>query len=145
MSTMRATFGQLDGIAEALAESERDVQDQVRLVLEYIGTQTIAFLRSYTSKTRPPIRQGDPPRRRHPGEWADRSGQLAASYGWEVERLPQGWVLHLTNTAEYAVALEQRDGYYVLSGVADRGGPVEAALRRAIAIVAPDWQVVVYE
>jgi hypothetical protein len=80
-------------------------------------------------------------RQAHPGHWADVTGQLALAYAWTVTRVGSGVVLVLSNSAEYAAALEARDGYFVLSGVADPGGPVDLALRAAIARVAPDWRV----
>lgn len=46
--------------------------------------------------------------------------------------------LWLTNTMEYAAALEAKDGYYVVSGIAEQGGPLDAALRRAAARLGGD-------
>lgn len=140
-----ATAGQMQGIAEALASLERDQREKIRQLLVAIGELTVSYLRSFTAKTRPPLRGKNAPRPAHPGEWADVSGQLAASYGYTVEATSGGWALALTNSAEYAAALEARDGFWVLSGVTDRGGPVETALRRALATVAPDWTVVSYD
>ncbi len=140
-----AKAGELIGIAEALRDVERDVTLKIRQLMEYIGTETVAYLRSYTALMAPPIRPGDPERRRHPGYWSDRSGALAGAYDHEVSQSARGWTLTLTNSMEYAATLEARDGYYVLSGVADPGGPVEQAMRRAVAIIAPDWTVRSYD
>lgn len=139
-----AEAGELDGVIDAVAALEADAGQKIRAILEYIGIQTVAYLRSLTDKVAPPIRRGDPPRRRHPGYWADRSGALAAAYAApRVDSVGLGsWRLELSNSMEYAAALEARDGYFVLSGVADRGGPVEEALRKAVARIAPDWRVV---
>jgi len=57
-------------------------------------------------------------------------------------RLPNGAVLTLSNSMGYAGTLEKRDGYYVLKGVTDPGGPLEQELRAAIARIAPSWRVV---
>ena len=142
----RAQVGvRLDGIAEELARVERDTSEKIRQLLEAVGILTVAFLRSFTSETRPPVRGANTPRPAHPGHWADISGHLALSYDKEVKQSEGGgWLLELSNSAEYAAALEARDGFFVLSGVTDRGGPVEEAVRRAVAQVAPDWTVTVY-
>jgi hypothetical protein len=36
--------------------------------------------------------------------------------------------------------VEARDGYFVVSGVTAAGGPVDRALREAIAEIAPGWE-----
>jgi hypothetical protein len=78
-------------------------------------------------------------RQAHPGHWADVTGQLALSYAFTVVTTPKGAMLTISNSAEYAAALEARDGYFVLSGVMEDGGPVEQAIRRAAAALAPGW------
>lgn len=95
-----------------------------------VGNETIAYLRSLTDKMRPPARNGEGPRRAHPGGWADVRGTLAASYSYKVEPTDFGARLTLINTAEYATYLELMDGYYVLSGVGEPGGPIEMILRQ---------------
>lgn len=100
------------------------------------------------------------PRRAHPGGWADRSGQLVNSYYFAVlcgsrrltwtepqppgppaavnvrgsiprNGLPPGELrLELGNSAEHAVYLERRDGYWILTGVTEESGELIAALRR---------------
>lgn len=45
--------------------------------------------------------------------------------------------LWLRNTMDYAAALEAKDGYFVLSGVAEQGGPLDAALRKAARALGP--------
>lgn len=143
---MRAVpVGELEGVIEALREIEGAMRPKMVQVSRFVGIRTIEYLRSFTDKMAPPVRRGDPPRRRHPGYWADRSGQLAAGYAWDVEVLANGVALILSNSAGHAAVLERREGYFVLSGVADPGGPVEAALRRAVAELAPDWEVRTYD
>jgi hypothetical protein len=132
------------GVAEALAKVERDVNAKIPQILDYIGHKTIEYLRSFTSERRPPYYGGGPDRAAHPGHWADRSGQLAASYSHTVSPSGAGWTLTLMNGAEYAAALELREGFFVLGGVTERGGPVEEALRAAVGVVAPGWSVVRY-
>ena len=137
--------GQLEGLDELLRSMEIEAKDRLVLLMQEIGERTLEFLRSYTNQTAPPIRKGDPPRRRHPQYWADRTGDLARAYDYTVT--VSGNVVNLTfaNDMGYAAELEGRDGYFVLKGVTERGGPVEAALRQALAIVAPDWELVSYE
>lgn len=137
--------GELTGIAETLKAVEIDAMKSAERILEYAGIKTIEALRSFIQETQPPVRKGDPPRPARLGHWADISGQLAASYSYKVERTFDGARLTLMNGAEYAAALEAKEGYFVLGGVVDRGGPVESAIRQAVAIISPDWKVLSYD
>lgn len=158
---------------EVVANLALDALTKVELTLEQVGRETVDYLRSLTSEMRPPIGartirtkrrrrigkeaevgplQAVPermtlgsggPRQAHPGHWADVSTVLAASYDSEVERTATGVTLVLRNTAEYAFWVEVRDGFFVLSGVTDPGGPVEQAFRTVAARLAPDMEIVV--
>lgn len=126
---------------QAIREMVADAETKARKVLESVGIETIAYLRTLTDEMRPPAKPGEGERHAHPGHWADVSGQLALSYAWDVVGLPgYGARLTLSNSAEYAAWLEARDGFFVLSGVTDPGGPLDEALRHAIAAIAPDWE-----
>jgi len=124
-----------------------DTVQKLVLICEAIGAETIAYLRSHTNEMRPParipytkVKTGI--RRAHPGHWADRTGQLAASFDYDVSRPEPGVVLlTMRNVAEYAVYLEAHEGYWVLRGVTEPGGPVDKALRRAVERHAPGWEV----
>lgn len=116
-------------------------REKARLVLLQVGIETVAYLRSLTDEMRPPAKRGEGERQAHPGHWADVTSVLEKSYGWAVDPLDDGWRLTLSNTAEYAAALEARDGYFVLTGVLEDGGPVEQALRLAARAISPDWEV----
>ena len=140
MITIGATVTTPD-FAEAMNALGAPVRFQVRQVLQAIGASTVDFLKSYTSVMRPPLRVADAMRAAHPGGWADVTGVLANSYGWAVTEGADGWILKLFNDADYAVYLETKEGYFVLHGVTDPGGPVEEALRRAVALVAPTWKI----
>lgn len=94
-----------------------------------VGVLTVAHLRSLTDEMRPPARSGEGERRAHPGGWADVRGTLALSYDYKVVATERGANLILINTAGYAVYLELMDGFYVLSGVHEPGGPVDTILR----------------
>lgn len=137
--------GELTGVAETLKQVEADAMVSAERILEYAGTKTIEILRSFIAETQPPVRKGDPPRPARFGHWADISGQLAASYSHKVERTFDGARLTIMNGAEYAAALEAKEGYFVLGAVTDKGGPVEDAIRQAVAIIAPDWKVMSYD
>jgi phage gpG-like protein len=130
------------GLAEALQTIEQDASRKIELVLRQTGILTIQYLRSLTNETRPPWRKGEGPRRAHPGHWADITGRLANGYAWDVGPSDDGgWALLLSNDTEYAAALEARDGFFVLKGVAEPGGPVERMLRQAASVTAPEWEV----
>lgn len=123
-------FAELD---EALRIDERRAMH----ALEAIGIEATNWLRSLTAEMVPPAgsrlvvradgtshlytpprHRGEGERQAHPGHWADVTGQLALSYGYEVLRVGAGvWMLELHNTSEYAEALENRSGYWVLEGV----------------------------
>lgn len=130
-------------VAAAIARLKVSIQERAALAFESVGVEVIAYLRSLTDETRPPVRRGGRLRQAHPGHWADVSGQLALSYGYEVDRLPDGGVrLVLKNGAEYAAYLEARDGFFVLSEVADPGGPVDQALEKVLPVIAPGMRLV---
>lgn len=125
----------------AIAALELDAEQKIELILEQIGIETIAYLRSLTNEIRPPASGRSNTRRAHPGHWADVTGQLALGYSYEVERRGGEVVLILRNTAEHAVYLEAKEGFFVLSGVTEPNGPIEQALQRVVPIVAPGWVV----
>lgn len=114
--------------------------EKAERILEMVGIETVAYLRSLTNEIRPPAKPGGNTRRAHPGHWADVTGQLALSYAWEVVRVSDVEVrLVLSNSAEHAIWLELREGFFVLTGVTESDGPVEQALRRIIPQIAPGW------
>jgi hypothetical protein len=117
-------------------ELDMDVGEKVERLFHVTGAEAVAFLRSLTSKLQPPVGAGEAWRRAHPGGWADVTGALALAYGYEVivygsPSAPTAWGLLMTNTMEYAVYLEDRNGYWVLSGITDPGAPLDRALRSA--------------
>lgn len=128
-------------VQKAIRALRVDARRKIVLVLQQVGLETMAYLRSLTTEMRPPAAGKDNSRRAHPGHWADVTGQLAGSYSWEVEEHGDEVVLVLRNDAAHAIWVEMREGFFVLSGVADPGGPVQQALERIIPRVAPGWQV----
>ena len=112
------------------------------VVLHLTGEDVVKYLKSWTDERRPPASPGGPDRPAHPGHWADVTTTLREGYEGTVTRLGEGWRLTLRNPTPYASYLEDRNGFFVLSGVADPGGPVEQALIEVAARVAPTWRVV---
>jgi hypothetical protein len=117
--------------------------DRVRMrrLLAIVGQQVVDYLQSLTEEMRPPVRAGGAQRAAHPGHWADVTGELARNYRWHIEDTTTGVRLVLSNETPYAVFLEAHDGFFVLSGVADEGGPVQKAMREVMPQVAPGWEV----
>ena len=113
-------------------------QEKMRMVSEAAAIEVIAFLRSLTDELRPPAKTGEPMRRAHPGHWADVRGHLANSYYWRVTAVGIEVHIVLGNSAEYAIHLERREGFYVIRGAVE---PFRRELRRAAARLAPSWEV----
>lgn len=55
---------------------------------EAIGWRYLNFLRSTTEKMRPALSSKEGPRFAHPGNWADRTGNLAASFRFKAGSKP---------------------------------------------------------
>lgn len=144
-----------------LVQLEMAVADKLIRVFETVGWETIAYLRSETSKMQPPNkRSGGRARPAHPGGWADVSSNLALAYRFELyaggelvrwtnegEGPVQGSVprnarfpleLKFLNGMEYAVYLEARDGYWVLREITEENGPVQRAIRTVVNRLIPD-------
>lgn len=137
-----------------IEDLESDFASQAYLLLDSVGREVIEHLKSYTGHTKPAVgaryewgsasgkRMRGPQITRadrpvHPGGWADISFDLMNSYAYEVTKLENGAELALLNTSDHAIFLELRNGYFVLSGITEAGGPVDLALRRAVAIFMP--------
>jgi hypothetical protein len=144
--------------------------DTMERIMYIIGSEVVAYLKSYTDETRPPVARGASALSRlqnrkdehrmarggagprffaeggarpaHPGGWGDITHDLMAKYDYKVTRTPEGISLAIFNTSDHAVYVEAMDGFYVVRGVMDEDGPVIAALRRIISQVAPGWRVV---
>lgn len=114
----------------AVANIEVKTKANAVVLAQMVGIEVTNYLRSLTAKTRPPARAGEGNRFAHPGGWADVRGTLANAYEWSVTPTATGARLRLSNSMSYAIFLELKDGYYVLSGVGEEGGPVDAAIRK---------------
>lgn len=123
----------------ALAALKVSTKEKSRLLLQAIGIEVIAYLRSLTAELRSPASGRSNMRQAHPGHWADITGQLAGSYSWQVVDMGLGVALVLRNTAEYAIWLELREGFFVLRGVTEPGGPVQQAIDKVLPQIAPGW------
>lgn len=145
----------------AFVDALRDVQltevRKIELLLESVGFETIAFLRSLSGgegeaegaeqrvsfRTRSGAgvsfltnRTGPT----HPGGWRDITGNLANAYAFRVETHSDGATLIFTNSMEYAAFLEARKGIWVLRGVTEPAGPLERKLREVLPRIAPNWE-----
>jgi hypothetical protein len=138
MISIEAVKPDLTGVMETIGSI---TTSQGTMVLELVGIRVVAYLRSLTGEMRPPAKTGGPVRRAHPGHWADISGDLARSYWWKIEEHADGTVLAIGNSSGHAAFVEARDGFFVISGVMDRGGPVAEAIRDIAPKVAPGWKV----
>ena len=76
---------QLEDVWRELAAAEMDLQKKAVHILDLVGREAIAFLRSTTSELRPPVRKGEGPRQAHPGGWADITTNLAGAYTHDVD------------------------------------------------------------
>lgn len=142
--------------------------DFLEIVLDQVGTDVVAWLRSYTNEWRPPasargssvlhrvrdkkggrsVRMVRAPgsgsqgkRRAHPGHWADITGDLKAKYGYRVKRTRNSVRLEIFNESEHAVYVEAMDGFFVVKGMADAQGPIDQRLRAVLRQIAPNWKV----
>lgn len=83
---VETTEAKMEGVVEYHgAGLNRDV---IRRGLSASGHTEVNHLQSLTAGTTSGINRGDGPRRLHPGNWADRTGQLNRSYHIEVDGVP---------------------------------------------------------
>lgn len=135
---------------------EIDAHENALLLLTFIGEEVITFLRSYTGNEVPEHKSKIPrhplqeegkarpepylgTRATHPGGWADVSGDLMRKYKYRVENDGDAWRLSIINNSDHAVYVEAMDGFFVVNGVLDQGGPVHKALIKAMAKITPGW------
>jgi hypothetical protein len=117
---------------------QRQVMVDTKHVLEAVGEAVVKYLRSLTGEMRPPARFGGGMRPAHPGHWADVTGELAKSYSWHVVQAGFYYQLEIRNSSGHAAALEAMDGFFVLTGIQEPGGPIDRAFETVIPIVAPN-------
>ena len=122
-------------LEEEVARIEQETAASIERVLDRVGKRTVEILQGYVGETE----DGRPA---HPGGWGDRTGKLAAGYSYDVTRESDGWLFELRNTARHAHLIEALDGYFVVRGATEPGGPVWVALAQAVRELMPDWQVV---
>lgn len=134
-----ATDSEMTGLLETLAEVKLEARLKLMRVAELVGVETVKYLKSYTAGLQPPETPGGSPRPKHVGGWSDITRSLVDAYGYRVKDLEDLILLSVFNADDEAIFVELMEGYFVLHGVMDPGGPVDLALRRAVAEVAPDW------
>ena len=96
---------------------KRNINRAIIRAFDFVAADMIEHAQSYTGQLRPPAFAGNPPRPAHPGEWADITTQLMQGYVYSVRW--QGQELHFVfgNEVEYAIYLEKKLGYWVISGL----------------------------
>ena len=79
-------------LTDTMEEVERFgpmTQERVEMGLEATAIREINFLQSVTNEFAAPVNPGEGPRAKHPGNWADDTGQLNRSYTFEVNGKPR--------------------------------------------------------
>jgi hypothetical protein len=116
---------------------KRKVLVDTRAILEEVGKQVVAYLQSETAELRPPAETGGAWRHAHPGHWADDTGELARGYTYQVVLSGFEYQLIFRNNTPYAVYVEMHEGFFVLTGIQEPGGPIDQAFDRVVPIIAP--------
>jgi len=121
-----------------IGEEKRKVERVIPAVMEVVGIRIVEWLRS----TDPSFGIQSGGRVAHPGHWADDSSNLSRGYAYEVIPTNQGFTLRFSNNIEYAAELDEKEGYFVLSGVADHMmAPAIVELKRALRSALPHYQI----
>jgi hypothetical protein len=131
---------ELPDMSDFLKGVRGELLAKVGLVAEVAAAATVTFLRSYINEFAEPLKKGNPPRQRHPGNWADITHDLEQSYVWFVAPVTDGWEITIGNLSDHAALVEQMQGYYVIEGIFDDGGVFDQCLNAAIQKVAPDLE-----
>lgn len=147
-------------LRDLIANLEANTTDTVHAVLEFVRKDVLYFLKSYTDVQRPPryqrkfvLKEGlyrvKVPnsdrtgwRPAHPGGWADISGDLKKRYYTDLQLVNGAWRLAVGNRSEHAAYVEAMDGFFVVSGVLEPGGPVARSIRRALTALGVSWRIV---
>lgn len=113
-------FGVIDNLPSVMISYDRFLRNLNAAIIrafDEIAFDMIEHAQGYTGRLRPPVYAGNPPRPAHPGNWADITTQLVQGYTYSVRWL--GNELHFVfgNTVEYAIYLEKKSGYWVVSGL----------------------------
>lgn len=102
----------------------------ILLAVEQVGKEAVNLVTMLTGRTAPPVRAGEGRRKKHIGNWADITGNLARSIDSEVDvtgtTLTMTWGVirkrgirgtNIEDVVEYATYLDQRRGIKVLGGI----------------------------
>lgn len=138
--------GDFIGLPESFEEISGHLAADAYVMMLEVGERVVEKLKSHTSERRPPARRGGADRFAHPGHWADVTGQLVADYRYEVIKKGRKGLseLHIINddSGGYGAILEEREGFFVLRGIDERGGLIDQEMRAAIAEYMSDVRVV---
>lgn len=114
-------MSELHGVIDQLRRFGIEGRRMAKLACEKAGIDLISYAKSTTSELRPPVRASEGLRNAHPGGWADRTANLVNSYDSKVEQSEDVIVLSLENSREYAQYLDEKEDYWVLSGLIESG------------------------
>lgn len=162
-SLFKSTLVESPDYREFVNNIEMSMGERVQTILRLIGVEVRVYLQSYTSKRNPPryrkkYTYGDsgerlkklykyeqralqPDRPAHPGAWSDVSKELMEGYYVQVKKNDVDWELVIGNRSSHAVYVEAKDGYFVVTGIMDPGGPVDRAIRRAFKLMGATWKI----
>lgn len=164
MSLFHTQVNESPDLDDFIRNLEESAEDMSYTILRMVGQEALKYLKDYTSRKTDPRyrrkmgpdpsdpefrikyfkyqqRQQDPNRPTHPGGWGDISHDLVDGYYARTEKVDAGWQLTLGNKSGHAGYVEAKDGYFVISGVMDPGGPVDKAIRKAFRRLNPSWKI----
>lgn len=102
---------------EKLKTHEKDVIKRAEMLGQVVAREIVKHALTLTSNTKPGVKKGQGPRRTYPGGWADVTTQLANSITGRVKKYGFLVEIIVEAAAEYARALNEKEGYEVLGGV----------------------------
>lgn len=109
----------LDNLKQFEKDLRQDGRDFLYNIGTYIAIASEDWLKDFTGKTQPAINDREPPRRARRGGWADITGNLANSIFNDVEKQGDSVQIKVGAQMEYASELDEKDGYFVVSGLID--------------------------
>lgn len=140
MSGIRSVAGKME-LGNFLSSVRHQVMDNAGEVLHIASELLLKYVKSYTNQLAPPDSQHRNVRHTHPGGWADVSHDLQDKYFSSVQLEGNAWTMTIGNNSAHAVYVEARDGFLVVHGLTEVGGPVEQAIRRAARLANKGWKV----
>lgn len=128
----------MGNLSDSVQSDIKRIDLKVRSAVEVASIETFNWLRSFSNEFRAPYQKGEGPRQARPGGWADITGQLVNSYAYNIQENDKSLKVVFSNNKEYAAALDDKPGYWVLSGLLNKeaGSPFEKSLMNALKLEA---------